>query len=154
MICRFSLGSDRPTFCGQVCPAVRRGTPFAKPGIDDASRSETVDHLGQPIAGATVKLDNETTVVTDADGAFVFTKAAAGDHVVSASAEGHVAAMLDVTVAAMAREEITITLAREGTGDDPPADDPGDEMSSGCSTSAGGGPLLLLALLALRRRRA
>jgi N-acetylmuramoyl-L-alanine amidase len=113
-----------------------------------------VNDLG-PIQGATVKLDGETTVVTDADGAFVFTKAAAGDHVVSASAEGHVAAMLDVTVAAMAREEITITLAREGTGSgDDPADDPGDEMSSGCSTSSGAGPLLLLALLVLRRRRA
>ena len=112
-----------------------------------------VDDLG-PIVGATVKLDGGTSVLTDAEGAFVFTEAAAGDHVVTASADGYVAAMVDVTVAASARAEIEITLARGGTGepDEPGGEDP-EDMAAGCSVSTGAGPLLLLALLSLRRRR-
>ena len=122
---------------------------------DGEIAGRVVDDRG-PIAGATVKLDDGASVLTDADGAFVFTKAAAGDHVVSASADGHVAKMVDVTVAAMAREEIEITLARDdgdpGTGSGSDEEEPEGE-SSGCSTTTGAGPLLLFALLTLRRRR-
>ena len=103
------------------------------------------------MARSTVKLDGGTSVLTDTGGAFLFTKAAAGSHVVSASADGHIAAMVDVTVAAKARAEIDIVLERgDGSGSD--MTDPGDH--GGCSTSGGASPLLLLALLALRRRRA
>jgi MYXO-CTERM domain-containing protein len=131
--------------------------PGAMPPPQDTAgeiAGRVVDDLG-PIVGATVKLDGETSVLTDAEGAFVFTEAAAGDHVVTASADGYVAAMVDVTVAASARAELEITLAREGTGEpDEPGEEPDDEgEAAGCSVGTGAGPLLLLALLSLRRRR-
>lgn len=108
-----------------------------------------IDDLG-PIVGATVKLDGGASVLTDAEGAFVFEAAATGDHVVSASAEGHVTAMVDVTVAASARAELEIVLERGDTGD--MTEDP-DDMASGCNALGGASPLVMLALLALRRRR-
>ncbi len=108
-----------------------------------------------PIVGAKVELDDGTSVLTDADGAFVFMKAAAGDHVVTASADGYKQATADVTVAASARAEIDIVLEHDdvtGTGSDDEEEPPPGE-SSGCSTGSGAGPLFLLALLLYRRRR-
>jgi MYXO-CTERM domain-containing protein len=114
-----------------------------------------------PVEGATVKLDGGTSVVTDATGAFLFTKATAGDHVISASAEGHTAKMVDVTVAAKVRAEVDIVLDIDDTGSGSGGEPPGGD--GGCSTTLGGprrgttggaSPLLLLALFALRRRRA
>jgi N-acetylmuramoyl-L-alanine amidase len=127
------------------------GTMQPPQDTDGEVAGHVTDDAG-PVIGATVKLDGGASVLTDADGAFVFTKAAAGDHVVSASADGYNAAMVDVTVAAAARSEVDIMLERSGTGDPGDEDPPGE--SSGCSTGAGASPLLLLALLALRRRRA
>jgi uncharacterized protein (TIGR03382 family) len=105
-----------------------------------------------PIAGATVKLDGGASVSTDADGAFLFTKAAPGDHVISASAEGHAAKMVDVTVAASVRADVDIVLDHSGAGSGSGSGGEPD-MTGGCSTTDGGGLLLVLALLALRRRR-
>lgn len=143
-----------------LAPYIPGATTPPPQDTDGEIAGHVVNDLG-PIAGASVKLDGGASVLTDADGAFLFTKTAAGDHIVSASADGHVAAMLDVTVAASAREEVEITLVRDGdtTGDGDP--DP-DDMASGCATSTGAGPLPLLALLGLvglptfrrRRRRA
>jgi N-acetylmuramoyl-L-alanine amidase len=129
--------------------------PGATPPPPTDTDGEIAGHLtgeAGPIAGATVKLDGGASVLTDAEGAFVFTTASAGDHVVSASADGYAAKMVDVTVAAAARSELDIVLDRDGSGD-PGDDDPPPGESSGCSTGAGASPLLLLALLALRRRR-
>ena len=103
-----------------------------------------------PIVGATVKLDGGASVATDANGAFAFTEAMAGDHVVTASAEGYRVAMVDVTVAAAAKAELEIVLEKGATGEPEPPED----LSSGCAAGGGAGPLLLLALLRLRRRRA
>jgi N-acetylmuramoyl-L-alanine amidase len=105
-----------------------------------------------PVVGASVKLDDGASVLTDADGAFTFTTAAAGNHVLSASADGHTAKMVDVTVAASVRAEVDIVLDRSDP-DDPGGDDPTGE-SSGCSTTSGSSPLLIaLALFMFRRRR-
>ena len=121
------------------------------PPQDDSGEiaGHVVDELG-PVVGATVKLDGGASVLTDGEGTFVFAPAAAGDHVVTASADGYVAAMASVTVAASARAELEIVLQRGETGD--MTEDP-DEMASGCNAIGGVGPLVLLALLALRRRR-
>ena len=130
--------------------------PGAMPPPTD-TEGEIAGHVTDdagPVVGATVKLDGGASVLTDADGAFVFTKTAAGDHVISASADGYTAAMVDVTVAAAARAEVDIVLERSDTGE--PGEEPPPGESSGCNTGAGTSfsPLLLLALLALRRRRA
>lgn len=109
-----------------------------------------IDDLG-PVIGATVKLDGGTSVATDGDGAFTFASADAGAHVVSVTADGHDAKMVDVTVAAAAQADIEIELTRTGAPDEP--GDPSDGMSSGCATGQPTGALLLLALCALRRRR-
>jgi len=135
-----------------IAPYVPGGQP---PQDTDGEIAGRVSDDAGPLAGATVKLDGGASVLTDADGAFVFTKAAVGPHMISATADGYVAKMVDVTVAASARAEVDILLERD-TGD---PGDPGDPMdpgeSSGCSTSGGAGPLLLLAVIALplRRRR-
>ena len=63
-----------------------------------------------PVVGATVKLDDGASVLTDAEGAFVFTKANVGAHTVSASADGYASKMVDVAVAASARAEVEIVL--------------------------------------------
>jgi hypothetical protein len=126
-----------PYVPGSTMPPQDEGGEIAGHVSDDAG----------PLADATVKLDGGTTVVTDKDGAFLFASAAAGDHVVSASADGHIAAMVDVTVAAKVRSDVDIVLMRgeDGSGSDEP---PGQD--GGCSTTGGASPLLLLALLALR----
>jgi MYXO-CTERM domain-containing protein len=136
-----------------LAPYIPGATTPPPQDTDGEIAGRVVDAAG-PIAGATVKLDGGASILTDAEGAFVFTKTPAGDHQISASADGYAAAMVDVTLAASAREEIEITLVRDdGTGTpDPDGDDP-DDMAAGCATSTGAGPLLLLALLALRRRR-
>jgi N-acetylmuramoyl-L-alanine amidase len=134
-----------------IVPYVPGATPPPPTDIDGEIAGHVTDDAG-PVVGATVKLDGGASVLTDAEGAFVFTSASAGDHVISASADGYTAAMVDVTVAASARAEVDIILERSATGD--PGDDPPPGESSGCTTSGGAGPLLLLALLALRRRRA
>lgn len=128
---------------------------------DGEIAGRVVDDLG-PIVGATVKLDDGAAVLTDEDGAFVFLKAAAGDHVVSASADGHASTMVDVAVAASARAEIEITLARadgpgDGTGSDTGNGDGDGTMHAGCAAGGGSGTavcsFLLLAVVLLRRRR-
>jgi hypothetical protein len=134
-----------------ITPYVPGAMPPPPTDTDGEIAGHVSDDAG-PVVGATVKLDGGASVLTDAEGAFVFTAAAAGDHVITASADGYAAAMVDVTVAASARAEVDIMLERSGTGD--PGDDPPPGESSGCTTSGGAGPLLLLALLALRRRRA
>jgi N-acetylmuramoyl-L-alanine amidase len=133
-----------------ITPYVPGTMPPPPTDTDGEIAGHVTDDAG-PVVGATVKLDGGASVLTDADGAFLFTKAAPGDHMISASAEGYTAAMVDVTVAAAARAEVDIVLERSGTGD--PGDEPPPGESSGCSTGAGAGPLLLLVLLALRRRR-
>ncbi len=136
-----------------IAPYIPGAMPPPQDDMVGEIAGRVVDDLG-PIVGAMVKLDGGASVLTDAEGAFVFTEAAAGDHVVTASAEGYRTAMVDVTVAASARAELEITLARDdGTGEpEEPGEDPEGE-ASGCSVGAGAGPLLLLALLSLRRRR-
>jgi MYXO-CTERM domain-containing protein len=110
-----------------------------------------------PVVGATVKLEGGASVTTDADGGFLIEAASAGDHVITASAEGHVTKMVDVKVVAAARAEVAIELVRDGgpndDGDGDGDGEPDDGMSGGCTSTSGAGPLLLLALLALRRRR-
>jgi N-acetylmuramoyl-L-alanine amidase len=128
------------------------GTTTPPPTDTDGEIAGHVTDDAGPIVGATVKLDGGASVLTDAEGAFLFTKAAAGDHMISASADGYTAAMVDVTVAVAARAEVDILLERSGTGD--PGDDPPPGESSGCNTGGCASPLLLFALLALRRRRA
>jgi N-acetylmuramoyl-L-alanine amidase len=130
------------------------GTMMPPQDTDGTIVGHVHDDAG-PIEGAAVKLDGGASVVTDADGAFTFTSAKAGDHVISASADGYSAQMVNVTVAAAAQADVDILLVRGDSGGDPsdPGSDP-DGESSGCATTGGGSPLLLLALLALRRRRA
>jgi MYXO-CTERM domain-containing protein len=135
-------------------PYVPGGTPPPPQDTDGEIAGHVSDDAG-PVAGVTIKLDGGASVLTDAEGAFVFTKAAAGDHVISASAEGYSAAMVDVTVAAGVRAEVDILLERDGTGE--PGEEPPPGESAGCRTGSTPGPLLLLALAALlsfRRRRA
>ncbi|HEY5927636.1 MAG TPA: N-acetylmuramoyl-L-alanine amidase, partial [Kofleriaceae bacterium] len=133
------------------------GTTMPPQDTDGEIAGHVTDDAG-PVAGATVKLDGGASVVTDRDGAFLFTKAAAGDHLISATADGYKAAMANVTVAASARAEVDIVLERGETGE--PGEEPPPGEDGGCSTSDGSGPLTLLALLALvaplrlRRRRA
>jgi uncharacterized protein (TIGR03382 family) len=122
------------------------------PQDTDGEIAGHVRNADGPIAGATVKLDGGTSVVTDAGGAFLFT-ATAGVHVLSASAEGHAAKMVDVTVAASARAELDIVLVRSDSDGDAMTDEEPGDMTGGCTSTQHASPLLLLALLALRRRR-
>ena len=126
------------------------GNPTEPQDTDGEIAGHVTDAAG-PVVGATVKLDGGASVLTDADGAFLFARAAAGGHVISATATGYKPAMIDVTVAAAARAEVDIVLVPDdGTGGDEP-DDP--TMTGGCASSSVASPLLLLALVFLRRRR-
>lgn len=136
-----------------IAPYIPGGGMMPPQDTDGEIAGHVTDEAG-PVVGATVKLDGGASVLTDADGAFLFTKAAAGDHMISASADGYAMKSVDATVAAAARAEVDIVLEREGTGDPEPEDPPGE--SSGCNTGTGAGPLAMLlgfVLLGFRRRR-
>ncbi len=137
------------------------GTTTTPPQDTDGEIAGHVTDGSGPVVGATVKLDGGASVLTDADGAFEFTKVKAGEHKVSASADGYAPKTADVAVAASARAEVELVLEPgsddgEGPGDDGGDGDP-DGESSGCNTGKGTGSLamlLALGLLVNRRRRA
>lgn len=138
-----------------ITPYIPGGGSTMPPQDTDGDIAGHVTDDAGPVVGATVKLDGGASVLTDADGAFSFTKTKVGDHTVSASADGYASKMVDVAVAASARAEVEIVL-EHGTGDGSSDGDPNGE-SSGCNTGHGGSPLpilLALALLVHRRRRA
>jgi N-acetylmuramoyl-L-alanine amidase len=112
-----------------------------------------IDELG-PVAGAMVQLDSGESVVTPANGTFVFIEVAPGARVATAFAEGHESKSVDVAVAAGVRADTEIELVRLPTGDDPDPTDDGKD--SGCHTGRGTGGGLLglgLGLAVLGRRR-
>jgi N-acetylmuramoyl-L-alanine amidase len=136
-----------------ITPYVPGNTTPPPEETDGEVAGHVVNDLG-PVAGATLTLDGGATVTTDDEGGFLFAKVAAGERVITASAEGHVTRMVDVAVAASARAEIELELVRHGgPGDDGDDGQSDDGMSGGCAATSGAGPLLLLALLAFRRRR-
>lgn len=106
-----------------------------------------------PIVGARVALEGGASVLTDGNGAFVIAEAAAGAHMLTASADGYASKTLEVTVAASVREEIEIELVRQPDGEMPDDDQLDGTTTGGCSTGHGAGAGLLFALVALRRRR-
>ncbi|MDQ3370131.1 MAG: N-acetylmuramoyl-L-alanine amidase [Myxococcota bacterium] len=131
--------------------------PGTQPPVDpDGSiAGRVVDDLG-PIEGAMVKLDDGTTVTTDAEGAFGFPGAKVGAHRLAAMAAGHDDATVDVTVAAGVRADVEITLVRHRDGPDPTDPDPDDDGGCSAGSGAGGAGLvggLLLALVLGGRRR-
>jgi uncharacterized protein (TIGR03382 family) len=127
------------------------GAPTEPPTGAGEIAGTVVDASG-PVIGASVKLEGGASVVTDSTGMFVIAEAAAGVHMITASAAGHTTKVVDVTVAASARETITIELALDTTGDG--GDGDLGDASGGCSTTGGGaGAGLVLAMFALRRRR-
>jgi len=129
--------------------------PGAPTQTDAGEIAGTVVDSNGPIIGASVALEGGATVVTDSAGMFVIADAVAGAHMITASAEGHATKVLEITVAAAARETITIELPLDGTGegDGEGGDNVGD-ASGGCSTSgASGGLFVMLGMFALRRRR-
>jgi N-acetylmuramoyl-L-alanine amidase len=141
-----------------IAPYVPGGGTPMPPQDDDGEIAGHVTDGAEPVVGATVKLDGGASVLTDAEGAFLFTKVAPGDHAITASADGFATKMVDVTVAASARAEVDIVLtaAGDGPGDgdgDGDGEEPGE--SSGCNTGEGTGPLTILlgfVLLFWRRR--
>src|SRR5690606_38179002 len=109
-----------------------------------------------------VSLDGEAAATAGGDGSFQITGVPAGEHVVGAAADGHVAADRPVTVAGGQTLSLDLFLARAG-GDGDPTGDPngaGDgrggeaPADGGCSASGRGAPplaapTLMLALGAL-----
>jgi N-acetylmuramoyl-L-alanine amidase len=127
--------------------------PGMPPQTDAGEIAGVVSDAAGPIAGAAVTLEGGATVVTDIDGAFVIAEAAAGAHMVTASAAGYASKTVEVAVAASVRAEIEIELVRQRDGDGGSEGD--GETTGGCSTGRGRstGLVLLLVLAALRRRR-
>lgn len=125
--------------------------PGAPPQTEAGEIAGVVVNAAGPIAGATVALEGGASVLTDVDGAFVIAEAAAGSHMITASAAGHASKTVEVAVVASVRQEIEIELVPLRDGE------PGGtgEASGSCSTGGGQGTAfgLLLALAALRRRR-
>lgn len=115
------------------------------------------DDLG-PVSGATVKLDDGTSVVTDSDGAFAFTHVPVGTRMVTASASGHSAKTVEVNLVAATPQDIDITLVRANTGSGSGSGEDPDLGTGGCSTGGGEGlaglMLVGFVLVGARRRRA
>ncbi len=131
------------------------GAPTPQTG--DGEIAGQVLDINGPVLGAKVEVVGGASVVTDSQGRFVISDAAAGSHMITASAEGHTAKTLEVTVAAAARAELTNDLALDGTGSDTAeGGDIGGDASGGCSTSGSATLLVALGLVGLvgRRRRA
>lgn len=129
------------------------GAP-TQPATDAGEIAGSVIDSNGPIIGASVKLEGGPTVVTDSEGNFVIAEAAAGAHMITASAAGHASKVIEVTVAAAARETVTIELALEDSGEGEGGEGGGfGDATGGCSTGGGAGVGLLLGMFALRRRR-
>jgi MYXO-CTERM domain-containing protein len=135
-------------------------TPY-EPGAPTPS-GEGGDIAGQvldingPVLGAKVELEGGAAVVTDSQGRFTISDAAAGPHMITASAEGHTSKTLEVTVASAA-VQLTIDLALDGTGsgsDD--GDDINGDAAGSCSTGGSSSLFVALGLVGLlgRRRKA
>jgi MYXO-CTERM domain-containing protein len=127
-------------------------------------RREDIFDETQPIAGATVTLSSGETAVTGADGAYRFTRVAAGDVAITATADGYAARAIDRYVAADDTTWGSIALFEpdDEAGADAGAsveEGPGGGMIEGACAVAPhggrpwGGALLALALLIHRRRR-
>jgi N-acetylmuramoyl-L-alanine amidase len=129
------------------------GTPTQPTGEGADIAGKVVDSNG-PVLGARVSLNGAAAVVTDSMGLFTLTDAPAGANMITASADGHVTKMVEVTVAAGVRQDITIELSLGETGSGSGGGLDGD-ASGGCATGGSGGGLFALGLLGLvlRRRR-
>jgi hypothetical protein len=104
---------------------------------------------GQPLVGAIVQLAGAPTLATDASGGFVFASVPPGPQQVTATADGFEPSTVEVTVAAMGRQTVTIELQ-------PAVDAADDAGCGGCRSGGGGGSWAVsaLALVRVRRRRA
>ncbi len=132
--------------------------PTTTPQDVNGEIAGTVVGASGPIEGATVALDGGTSVTTDADGVFVLGDVPPGPQTIVASAAGHAQKSLNVTVAAAARQDVTIELSEQGGGGGGEEEGPDSNgaIFGGCATSNGAGGAcvpVLLAFAAMRRRR-
>jgi N-acetylmuramoyl-L-alanine amidase len=105
----------------------------------------------RPIVGARVAISGGASVVTDGNGAFTFVDLAPGPRTLTASADGYITAMHEVTVAAGVREDIEIVLSP--VSDDTTGPDLDGHATGGCSTRQSASLWLLVAFAVLLRRR-
>ncbi len=129
-------------------------------------RHRAVDNEAEPIAGATVTLSTGESTTADAEGRYRFTRVAAGDVTITASAAGYADASADRYVAAADTTWGSIAMFEPEEAPDGGPAAAGDagaapgtgEMGGGCAAAGAGGgwspaALLLFAMAARRRRR-
>jgi hypothetical protein len=126
-------------------------------------RRGAIDNEAEPIAGATVSLSTGETTTTGADGRYTFTRVAAGDLTITATATGYADGTSDRYVAAADTTWGSIALVEPGELPEPdggPAgagtDEPAGDLGGGCAAGGRGAKarwVFLLLLLFLRFRR-